>query len=189
MRRSAGSGRGRNGPSPGSAARARVLAGLAAVDCVVLFDEDTPLELIQRARARRARQGRRLLAGPHRRRRLGRGPRRPRRASAAGRPAFQLPPSWSVSVPRPDGRTTRSAPPARARAARQPVRRRLLPHSHGRHAGPLHGERGARRAGLQEGHAARVGSPPSTPCCRAPRWSAPSASATARADAPRRFSG
>ena len=29
------------------AARARVLAGLAAVDCVVLFDEDTPLELIR----------------------------------------------------------------------------------------------------------------------------------------------
>jgi rfaE bifunctional protein nucleotidyltransferase chain/domain len=27
-------------------ARARVLAGLAAVDCVVLFGEDTPLELI-----------------------------------------------------------------------------------------------------------------------------------------------
>jgi rfaE bifunctional protein nucleotidyltransferase chain/domain len=29
------------------AARARVLAGLAAVDCVVLFEEDTPLELIK----------------------------------------------------------------------------------------------------------------------------------------------
>ena len=29
------------------AARARMLAGFAAVDCVVLFDEDTPLELIQ----------------------------------------------------------------------------------------------------------------------------------------------
>ncbi|MGH7590006.1 MAG: D-glycero-beta-D-manno-heptose 1-phosphate adenylyltransferase [Gemmatimonadales bacterium] len=29
------------------AARARVLAALAAVDCVVLFDEDTPLELIR----------------------------------------------------------------------------------------------------------------------------------------------
>ena len=28
-------------------ARARVIAGLAAVDCVVLFGEDTPLELIQ----------------------------------------------------------------------------------------------------------------------------------------------
>ena len=31
----------------GEQARARVLAGLAAVDCVVLFDEDTPLALIQ----------------------------------------------------------------------------------------------------------------------------------------------
>ncbi len=29
------------------AARARLLAGFAAVDCVVLFDEDTPLALIQ----------------------------------------------------------------------------------------------------------------------------------------------
>jgi rfaE bifunctional protein nucleotidyltransferase chain/domain len=29
-------------------ARARVLAGFAAVDCVVLFDEDTPLDLIKR---------------------------------------------------------------------------------------------------------------------------------------------
>jgi rfaE bifunctional protein nucleotidyltransferase chain/domain len=29
------------------AARARVLAGFVAVDCVVLFDEDTPLELIK----------------------------------------------------------------------------------------------------------------------------------------------
>lgn len=28
-------------------ARARVVAGLAAVDCVVLFEEDTPLELIR----------------------------------------------------------------------------------------------------------------------------------------------
>ena len=32
------------------AARARVLAGFAAVDCVVLFDEDTPLELIKSLR-------------------------------------------------------------------------------------------------------------------------------------------
>jgi rfaE bifunctional protein nucleotidyltransferase chain/domain len=34
-------------PVAGQEARARVLAGLAAVDCVVLFDEDTPLELIR----------------------------------------------------------------------------------------------------------------------------------------------
>lgn len=33
-------------PINGEAARARVMAGLAAVDCVVLFDADTPLELI-----------------------------------------------------------------------------------------------------------------------------------------------
>lgn len=37
-----------NRPLNGEAARARVLAGFAAVDCVVLFDSDTPLELIER---------------------------------------------------------------------------------------------------------------------------------------------
>lgn len=31
-------------------ARARVLAALAAVDCVVIFDQDTPLELIKHLR-------------------------------------------------------------------------------------------------------------------------------------------
>jgi D-glycero-beta-D-manno-heptose 1-phosphate adenylyltransferase len=40
-------GKGRDRPLNGEAARVRVLAGLAAVNCVVLFDEDTPLELIQ----------------------------------------------------------------------------------------------------------------------------------------------
>ena len=41
-------GKGPDRPVAGEAARARVLAGLAAVDCVVLFDENTPLELIRR---------------------------------------------------------------------------------------------------------------------------------------------
>ena len=40
-------GKGAERPVAGDAARARVLAGLAAVDCVVLFDDDTPLRLIQ----------------------------------------------------------------------------------------------------------------------------------------------
>ncbi len=40
-------GKGANRPVAAQDARARVLAGLAAVDCVVLFDEETPLELIQ----------------------------------------------------------------------------------------------------------------------------------------------
>ena len=40
-------GKGAERPLAGEQARARVLAGLAAVDCVVLFDEDTPLALIQ----------------------------------------------------------------------------------------------------------------------------------------------
>jgi D-beta-D-heptose 7-phosphate kinase/D-beta-D-heptose 1-phosphate adenosyltransferase len=34
-------------PINNEVARARVIAALAAVDCVVLFDEDTPLSLIQ----------------------------------------------------------------------------------------------------------------------------------------------
>ena len=40
-------GKGAGRPVTGEASRARVLAGLAAVDCVVLFDEETPLELIK----------------------------------------------------------------------------------------------------------------------------------------------
>jgi rfaE bifunctional protein nucleotidyltransferase chain/domain len=40
-------GKGADRPVADQTARARVLAGLAAVDCVVLFDEDTPLELIR----------------------------------------------------------------------------------------------------------------------------------------------
>ena len=40
-------GKGAGRPVTGEASRARVLAGLAAVDGVVLFDEDTPLELIK----------------------------------------------------------------------------------------------------------------------------------------------
>jgi rfaE bifunctional protein nucleotidyltransferase chain/domain len=40
-------GKGSERPVAGEAARARVLAGLQAVDCVVLFDDDTPLRLIQ----------------------------------------------------------------------------------------------------------------------------------------------
>jgi rfaE bifunctional protein nucleotidyltransferase chain/domain len=40
-------GKGHERPVAAEAARVRVLAGLAAVDCVVLFDEDTPLALIR----------------------------------------------------------------------------------------------------------------------------------------------
>lgn len=40
-------GKGTERPVMLEAARARVVAGLAAVDCVVLFDEETPLQLIQ----------------------------------------------------------------------------------------------------------------------------------------------
>ena len=40
-------GKGADRPLAGQEARARVLAGLAAVDCVVLFDEDTPQSLIE----------------------------------------------------------------------------------------------------------------------------------------------
>ena len=41
-------GKGAGRPVTPEAARARVLAALASVDCVVLFDEETPLELIRR---------------------------------------------------------------------------------------------------------------------------------------------
>ena len=40
-------GKGAGRPLTGQDARARVLAGLAAVDCVVLFEEDTPQSLIE----------------------------------------------------------------------------------------------------------------------------------------------
>lgn len=40
-------GKGSDRPLVPEADRARVLAGLAAVDCVVLFDEETPLDLIK----------------------------------------------------------------------------------------------------------------------------------------------
>lgn len=40
-------GKGSDRPVNGQAARSRVMAALAAVDVVVLFDEDTPLELIR----------------------------------------------------------------------------------------------------------------------------------------------
>jgi D-glycero-beta-D-manno-heptose 1-phosphate adenylyltransferase len=42
--------KGKERPLVPEAARARVLAAFAAVDCVVLFDEDTPLELIKSLR-------------------------------------------------------------------------------------------------------------------------------------------
>jgi rfaE bifunctional protein nucleotidyltransferase chain/domain len=40
-------GKGADRPVAAEAARARVLAALAAVDCVVLFDEETPRQLIE----------------------------------------------------------------------------------------------------------------------------------------------
>jgi rfaE bifunctional protein nucleotidyltransferase chain/domain len=40
-------GKGADRPLAPQEARARVLAGLAAIDCVVLFDEDTPQSLIE----------------------------------------------------------------------------------------------------------------------------------------------
>ncbi len=43
-------GKGPDRPLVAEAERARLLAALAAVDCVVLFDEETPLALIERLR-------------------------------------------------------------------------------------------------------------------------------------------
>src|SRR5262249_26609057 len=42
--------KGEGRPVQGQEARAEVLAGLEAVDVVVIFEEDTPLELIRRGR-------------------------------------------------------------------------------------------------------------------------------------------
>ena len=52
--------KGEGGRSRRRQARAEVLAALEAVDLVVVFEEDTPLELIRRVRPGRAGQGRRL---------------------------------------------------------------------------------------------------------------------------------
>lgn len=43
-------GKGSDRPIVPEAERARLIAALAAVDCVVLFEEDTPLTLIRRLR-------------------------------------------------------------------------------------------------------------------------------------------
>ena len=43
-------GKGADRPVVGAAERARVVAALASVDCVVVFDEDTPLALIRTLR-------------------------------------------------------------------------------------------------------------------------------------------
>ncbi len=43
-------GKGTDRPFVPAAERAKLLAGLASVDCVVIFDEDTPLEVIRRLR-------------------------------------------------------------------------------------------------------------------------------------------
>lgn len=43
-------GKGADRPLVPEGERARLIAALAAVDCVVLFDEDTPLELIHKLR-------------------------------------------------------------------------------------------------------------------------------------------
>ena len=61
-------GKGIGRPLVPEAARARVMAGLASVDCVVLFDGDTPLELIQSLGTGCSRERRRLHPGRYRRR-------------------------------------------------------------------------------------------------------------------------
>jgi len=43
-------GKGTDRPFVPAAERSKLLAGLAAVDCVVIFDEDTPLDVIRRLR-------------------------------------------------------------------------------------------------------------------------------------------
>ena len=62
------------------AERAELLAALACVDAVLIFDDLTPADRRPAHPARRARQRRRLGPRRHRRPRHRRGPRRPRRA-------------------------------------------------------------------------------------------------------------
>jgi len=76
-------GKGAERPLVPEAARARLLAGFASVDCVTLFDEDTPLALIE------------LLAPDV----LAKGADYTRDRIVGADPA-----SWSACVPRPDGR-------------------------------------------------------------------------------------
>ena len=64
--------------------RAELMAALASVDAVVIFDEDTPAAIIRAHRARRARERRRLAGRSDRRPRQRRGARRPRRACGGG---------------------------------------------------------------------------------------------------------
>ncbi len=59
-------------PIVGERERARIMAALAATDAVVLFNEETPMELIRALRAGCDREGRRLHGGERRRAR-GRG--------------------------------------------------------------------------------------------------------------------
>ena len=109
------------------------------------------------ARARRAGQGRRLHPRPRSSAPTSSRPVAAGSCACRSCPAFSTPPSWSVCVPRPDGRAERPAPPARPRARRQSLRRRLLPDPDGRHAGALHRQRRSRRARVQEGQRRRLG--------------------------------
>ena len=58
---------------------------------------------------------------------------------------------------RPDGRAAGQLRPVVLERQGQSLRGRILPDSHGGDAGALHGQRGARRPGLQEGQRGRVG--------------------------------
>ena len=68
--------------------RAAVIAAIEAVDAVISFDEETPIELIRRLAARRAGQGRRLHDRHRGRRRGSAGVGRPGRAGRSRRGAF-----------------------------------------------------------------------------------------------------
>ena len=102
-------------PVIGQENRASLLAGLACVDVVVIFDEPTPEALIRAARARRAGQGRRLHAGPDRRRRHRPGPRR------AGRHPPPGPGAEHDRHPRAEGRGCRSDLPRMTRDDRSTI--------------------------------------------------------------------
>ena len=95
-------------PVQPEAARAAVLASLAAVDLVVIFDEDTPEETLEAAAARPAGEGRGLHARPRGRRRHGAGLGRQGLAGGA-----------AARLSRPPRPSARSPSAARARPGRQ----------------------------------------------------------------------
>ena len=81
-----------------------MLAALEAVDCVVVFDEETPLELIQALQPDVLVKGADYTRTPPVGADMVEAARRPWSGTSTAGWLLEPLPSWSVSVPRPDGR-------------------------------------------------------------------------------------